>query len=293
MYLTEKQQSKAWELAAARHAMPSALSSREQREAFSRDMRRRVHVMARVSSAAFASEVKTAVDSYLAGDKSKPVLIAHLQGVLARLGYSPEHGFPGDAALGIPAAEPGSLQDLSSWKRLELILETEISLALGEVQKVRGDDPVSRALFPCWELVRVQTRRVPRGSIDSGSPGWGVRWVKCGGPDFTTDRGKTRMIALKGDPIWQALGDHSIYADAIGVDHPPFAFNSGMGWRGVSKLECQRLGIDVAPASEPAPAPIAALPPAPVNDQRLDLTVKQRLQALLERSRAITRRDAA
>jgi len=27
------------------------------------------------------------------------------------------------------------------------------------------------------------------------------------------------------------------------VDYPPFAFNSGMGWRPVTRAECERLGV--------------------------------------------------
>ena len=52
-----------------------------------------------------------------------------------------------------------------------------------------------------------------------------------------------RMIALKGDPIWGELGAYENFQDALGVDHPPFAFNSGMGWQEIDKGEVARLGI--------------------------------------------------
>ena len=283
MYLTEKQQSKAWELAAARHAMPSALSSREQREAFSRDMRRRVHVMARVSSATFASEVKTAVDSYLAGDKSKPVLIAHLQGVLARLGYSPEHGFPGDAALGIPPALPGSLRDLSAWKRLELIIDTEGALAHGKIQQMQDYTPVALRLVPAYEMIRVRHPKAPRN--------WPARWNEAGGPPPLDGR----FIAPKEHEVWHNLGDHAIFNDALGVDHAPFWFNSSGSLIGMPRGTCMRLGImdtqgNWAEAYAPggtkdyAEAQTASLPPPLVNAKAMDPAVRAELNALFDKT---------
>lgn len=51
------------------------------------------------------------------------------------------------------------------------------------------------------------------------------------------------MIALKGDPVWGELGSYGNFQDALGVDHPPFAFNSGMGWREIELAECETLGV--------------------------------------------------
>ena len=51
------------------------------------------------------------------------------------------------------------------------------------------------------------------------------------------------MIALKGDPVWGELGSHGNFSDALDVDHPPFAFNSGMGWDEVDEEECAALEI--------------------------------------------------
>ena len=41
------------------------------------------------------------------------------------------------------------------------------------------------------------------------------------------------MIAHKQSPIWAALGSRALFDDSLNVDHPPFAFQSGMGWREV------------------------------------------------------------
>ena len=62
--------------------------------------------------------------------------------------------------------------------------------------------------------------------------------------------GSGRLIALKTSPIWEALGSRFLFDDALNVDHPPFAFGSGMGWREVPLEEAQELGLDLT--SQPA-----------------------------------------
>jgi len=52
------------------------------------------------------------------------------------------------------------------------------------------------------------------------------------------------MIALKDSPIWQALGDGAGgYRDTLGNPYPPFAFSSGMAWRGVRRERCIEMGL--------------------------------------------------
>src|SRR5690606_24950516 len=139
-------------------------------------------------------------------------------------------------------------------------------LMRGAAQQARGLERIDA--FPAWELVRTQSRRVPRGEM--GTIGWGRRWVESGGPapviDYAT--GRTRRIARKGDAIWAALGDSSRWDDALDVDHPPFAFNSGMGWREIARREwdalVERGDVDgsTPPGSPARPEPTASVPPA-------------------------------
>jgi hypothetical protein len=49
--------------------------------------------------------------------------------------------------------------------------------------------------------------------------------------------------------VWGELGASGNFDDALDVDYPPFAFNSGMRWREVSRGECNALGI-VGPNGE-------------------------------------------
>jgi hypothetical protein len=53
--------------------------------------------------------------------------------------------------------------------------------------------------------------------------------------------GTPRLFARKDDAIWAGIGDAARFDDALGVDHPPFAFNSGMGWREVPAREWSAL----------------------------------------------------
>lgn len=270
------------QLALQRGHLPSALGSAELQALFTAMMRRRTLVLARVTKAEFVAEVKRGIARVLQGgtNNSKAEVIGGLHLLLSRLGYSPETGFPGDEALGIPPAEPGSLQDLSSFARLNLIIDTERELAAGLQAKLSGESVVAKALFPAYELIRVLPRDVPRGSIDSGSPGWGERWVKFGGPELVNDGGRTRMIAMKGDDIWRKLGDQALLEDhgindlALGVDFPPFCIRSGMGWQAIHRSEVKRLGI--APTSVNPANPvilstsIQSMATPPVNLSRVD-----------------------
>ena len=204
---------------------------------------------ARVSSETFLFAIKKVVDS-IVGDERQPgdervsgMSLAEgratLRNVLDALGYTPEGGFPGDElddTGGTPAlpAVAGTLQDLRSSRRLNLILETQIALMRGRAMKVQGRGPVADLAFPAWELVRFQQREVPRD--------WAARFEEAGGTILTDEDGRKRLVAHKNDPVWDALGDSALFDDALDVDHPPFAFNSGMWWRHTSASEYEAMG---------------------------------------------------
>lgn len=213
----------------SREIMPTDLSTAELRE-LGADVLARSVFTARGTSAIFASKIKEVVDEILAGRLSESQARAALYQTLAALGYTPEGGFPGDEGK-VPPALKGTLQDLSSFRRLNLIVRTQVQLMQGAGEQWRGQQPEMLAAFPAWELVRVEDRAAPRD--------WPSRWKIAGGE--LADGG--RMIALKGDPIWGELGAYENFPDALGVDHPPFAFLSGMGWKMIPAAEVERLGI--------------------------------------------------
>lgn len=217
---------------------------------------------ARGTNAIFISKLKEVVNELANGDMDEATARVTLLETLRAVGYTPEGGFPDAPPGSVPPAVKGSLQDLSSFKRLSLIVDTQRALMRGAGQQMRGQSPERLETFPAWELVRVIPVDVPRD--------WPARWKISGGD--LIDGG--RMISLKGDPIWAELGSYAIFDDALGVDHPPFCFNSGMGWRELSADEVSRLGITGPDGESPKafqatqPETLTGSLPAPVISTR-------------------------
>lgn len=128
---------------------------------------------------------------------------------LAKLGYQPEEG------------KAGGLQDLGSDRRLNLIIKMQTESAYGYGQHVQGQDPDLLDLWPCQELIRVESRKNERE--------WHTRWTAAGGRSG-------RMIARKDDPIWSTIS-------RFGTPYPPFDYMSGMGLRDVRRSEAEKLGV--------------------------------------------------
>ncbi len=224
-----------------RAAMPTGIGTAELRE-LGADLLARSVFTARGTNAIFASQLKQVIGQLAAGDIGEGQARTALYELLDVLGYDVERGgFPGEE---LEPALKGTLQDLRSFRRMDLIVRTQLDLMQGAGQQERGMRPEYLSEFPAWELVRVQTVAVPRD--------WPSRWAIAGGMDGARRPGNglaqdapatNRLIALKGDPVWGELGSYDNFQDALGVDHPPFCFNSGMGWREVSAAECEQLAI--------------------------------------------------
>lgn len=153
-----------------------------------------------------------------------------IKGYLGEIGYAPEAG-----------AE-GTLTDLSSDKRIDLVVRTNTQLAHGAGRFVQENaDPEVVDLWPALELVRFEERKDPRD--------WEQRWTiaaqTAGDPAALACLvNEGRMAALKSSEIWQALGDGAGgYMDTLGNPYPPFAFNSGMWTEEVSRDEAVDLGL--------------------------------------------------
>lgn len=280
MPLSESQINRAAELAVTRGILPTALGSGALRRQFSASIRRRAVFSARVANADFLQAIYDVVEDVLKGgyESDKPAARLRLKLLLQRLGYTPELGFPGDEELGIPPADPGSLQDLRSDARLNLILDTQTGLMSGAIQKAQGEEATSLKMFPWWELIRVESRQVPRGTPDSGTMGWGERWVKARGPQPVTFQNQLRLIAPKGDPVWFNLGDSALFDDALDVDHPPFAFRSGYGLRQVHWREGQAMDLQL-PEGFLRKAEAIKLPPPRASVKTFSKPVQTALEA--------------
>lgn len=162
-----------------------------------------------------------------------------LRDKLAALGYAPSDD------------EAGTIKDLASTERINLVVKTNVELAQGAGNYIAGHDDDVLDAWPAQELYRQEGRDQPRnwdGTNPKGDKtltGFGSRWMfaaqASGDPDAARMLETTgRMIALKSSGIWQALGD---FEDGLGNPYPPFAFNSGMWVRDVPRKTAESLGL--------------------------------------------------
>lgn len=175
---------------------------------------------------------------------SPATLVADIQALLDRIGYQAREG------------TEGTIKDLRSFKRLELIADVQLRMATGYGQLKRWTDPTSMLLYPAAEFKRLEWRRVPRGSVvkagevslDTGRY-WHDRWVAAGGKVY----GRGRLLALMDDPVWANVS-------RFGVPYGPPDFNSGWGRKPISRSDALRAGVltkndgaEVASGGEVAP----------------------------------------
>ena len=144
----------AFKLAKERGILPTWMGTAELRE-LETALKERAVFSARTTHADYLQALRTAINQLIDGGYGGAGGVeGRLKQMLAQLGYDPVTGFPGDEELGIPPAEPGSLRDLSSDRRINLILDTQTQLLAGKGQQQRGLEPAALDLFPCYELVR-------------------------------------------------------------------------------------------------------------------------------------------
>lgn len=230
--------SDALQLAANRGLLPTRLDSAGLAR-LAREVRERAVFSARVDNVRYLQAIRQVVNGILEGDLDRPLARLILRQTLTALGYAPEGadgtpgGFPDGAP--VPDAIQGTLQDLSSDRRIRLVLETQERLLLNAGLRERGLNRVS--VFPAWELIRLYDREEPRD--------WAQRWSERAGPVLFNQAGDPafpgRLIAFKTARIWEELGKE--FADGIDAPHPPYAFNSGMGWREVPREELIAAGV--------------------------------------------------
>ncbi len=162
-------------------------------------------------------------------------------------GYTPKEG------------EAGTIKDLSSDARIDLVVKTNVQLAQGAGHFIQGNanqDAVD--LYPAWELKRFEDREVPRGEKmekgvvepdpeNSHEARFRAAAEAAGDDDAIRILDETgRMIARKDSPLWEELGNGAGgYTDALGNPFDPFWFNTGMGLQARSRKECLALGLPV------------------------------------------------
>jgi hypothetical protein len=205
--------------------LPTTLNT-QQLSALPAAIRERAFFSARVTNADFIQRAKDLTAQAVDGKLNLPEFRLQMKSLLSSLDYRPAEG------------TQGGLQDLSSDPRLKVILDTNLQMAQGYGTFIADQNPDRLDAWPAQELFRLEPRTVPRD--------WVGRWSDAGG-DFTADG---RMVALKNDPIWEAISD-------FGLPYPPFAFGSGMWVRDISRTEAEEIGLlsRTDPAPDPAEVP--------------------------------------
>lgn len=131
----------------------------------------------------------------------------------------------------------GTIQDITSERRAELIVDTQTQMTYGHTNWKAGQDRDMLEAFPAQELIRVEERLVKRDWGDSANGRWLQAARAVGDNDAIRIWGESgRMIALKTSRIWESLS-------RFGTPWPPFDFNSGMGVEDVSREEALALGL--------------------------------------------------
>lgn len=241
--------------------LPTSLGSDELRLAIAADILRQSVFSARMEDVRYLAQVREVCAQVVGGGMSLADARMHLTRALRNMGH--------DTANARGIADPASV------RRLNLIIETRTEMA-ANAARVNSQTAGTCYAFPAWELVRYELRKMPRD--------WPARWKSAGDSvgwiGASQDFGS--MVALKASPIWQAIGNGAGgYRDTFGNPYPPFAYNSGMDWKGVKRARCIELGLITASTPPQVPERVSV---APTSDeiaeasQRADMDVAGGLQ---------------
>lgn len=135
-------------------------------------------------------------------------------------------------------------EGFTRYAKIKDYIRLQMDVLHGAAHKWQGHDAMQMEMWPAWML---------QWTGVGGETDWRERWEKVGGKVFKPliegrdpDHGETGVIALKTDPVWERLGDPTIFPDALGIDHPPFYDGSWLTWSPVEKIEVIAIGL-IAP----------------------------------------------
>lgn len=250
-------------------AVPEDVGSALLKDQLPASLRQRLFFSARTPYAQYLSDANDLLQRLLDPGKAKPgesfnpaVVRGEMKKALAGLGYQPD------------PEKRGGLQDLSSDRRTNLIIQMQTAMANNYGRWRQAQSPAVLKLYPADELYRAV-----RPKTGQGRP-WAERWNQAradlGDQTSATEARDNNLgpfVALKNDPIWTAIS-------AFGNPYPPFDYGSGMRTRDVSRAKAIALGV-LDPAGQNAPQP----EPDPVNEPiQLDLSTvaPQLAEALMQ-----------
>ena len=181
------------------------------------DLRRRAVFSATASNADYVGTLQDTISKILNGDLGRAEGKLHLQKA-AQL------------ATGKAIGDDSDLRDLTSERRINLQVDTQIDMMQGAGQRLQATRPEVLDQFPAWELIRTGSAKDPRD--------WASIWAELGGTFYGG-----RMIAAKDDPIWGQLGNSALFADGLDNDFPPYRFGSHMRRVQIRRGEAEALGV--------------------------------------------------
>ena len=175
-------------------------------------LRNRAFFSSRVAEVNILAAMRDKAAEYARGETDLSKVRMEFREELRRMHYAPEAG------------KEGTIHDLFSQARIDVIIKTNVAQARGYMQYAESMSPGAFAALPAQEFTRISHRRKPRGD-------WPQRWKAAGGRTFGG-----RMIALKDDPVWTNLS-------VFGNPYPPFDWGSGMGVMDVDADTAVELGL--------------------------------------------------
>ncbi len=187
---------------------PTDLTTREM-QLLDAQLRERMFWSATVNNARVVQNMHAVSNALASGKISMSDAHLTISKMLQKTGYKPADSVK------------GSIRDLTTTRRLNLILQTNLEMARGYAHHAEAQEDLD--LYPCQELIRIRNSRVPRD--------WKLRWQASGGKLYNG-----RMIAEINSPIWKNIS-------RFDLPYPPFDFNSGMGVMPVRRDEAIKLGV--------------------------------------------------
>jgi outer membrane biosynthesis protein TonB len=235
-------------------SVPSSLTTAEW-DRVRLQIRERSFFMACVTQAEILDVFRRATARVLSGEIGEGEARRMIREGLAKNGYAARPG------------EEGTIKDLSTLRRQDVVLRTNISMARNWAAYQK--QWAARRAFPAKRMARLMQRREPRD--------WRARWMEA--VRGLADASAEHMTALLDSPVWERLS-------RFGAPYAPYDFNSGMGDIAVRRAEAEaifgkplvdqwlgetrpapgtRTSPELIPETQPAPS---APGPQPAPDQQ-------------------------
>jgi len=203
-----------------------------QREMIANDYAERAFFVSGVEPGVILSDFEDKARKVTSGALSYEEAQRAIREMLRNQGYEP------------PVLGEGGIQDLSSWVRIQVVIETNAAMAHGFRNWYSWTQDEDTAAF---KFYRSQGREDPRY--------WAERWnsARVGLEGEATEAVSSGFI--RGDVVGYALANSDIWIrlSRFGTPYPPFDYLSGMNIAPIGVEEARSAGLDVSRV-KPAPS---------------------------------------